>query len=248
MSSKSIVYSAAPGNSVLAALPLEEKQRVLPQCELVQINYDEVLGEAGKPIKYIYFINSGLVSLLTSVGGHASVEVGLVGKEGMAGLPLLLDVSISPVSMLVQASGAALRMKAEVFRHVLKQNPVLHRELNHYLYTFMAQVSQTAACNRHHLLGARLARRLLMTLDRLQSNEFHLTQEFLAHMLGVRRVGVTGAAGVLQEKKLISYRRGNITILDRKGLERASCRCYRDVKNIRERMLDEALESSVVGE
>ena len=111
------------------------------------------------------------------------------------------------------------------------------RELNHYLYAFMAQVAQTAACNRHHLLDARLARWLLMTHDRMGSNEFHLTQEFLAHMLGVRRVGVTEAAGVLQEKKLISYRRGNITILDRKGLERASCRCYRAVNDIRDSML-----------
>lgn len=226
-------------NSVLAALPPEERQRLLAHCERVELSDGDVLCESGKHMRHIYFIESGLISFLTSVGGHASVEVGLVGSEGVAGLPLFLGVSISPVRMLVQAAGAALRMNAEAFHRELKTSPVLQRELNQYLYAFMAQVAQTAACNRHHVLGARLARRLLMTLDRLHSNEFHLTQEFLAHMLGVRRVGVTGAAGQLQEKKLISYRRGNITILDRKGLERASCRCYRDVNNIRERMLSE---------
>jgi CRP-like cAMP-binding protein len=169
--------------------------------------------------------------------GHESVEVGLVGREGMAGMGLFLGSSISPVQMLVQGSGTATRIKATAFRNEIKRNPALQRELSRYLYAFMAQVAQTAACNRHHQLGQRLARWLLMTHDRARSNEFHLTQEFLAHMLGVRRVGVTKAAGLLQEKKLISYRRGNITILDRKGLERASCRCYGAVNDIRDRML-----------
>jgi CRP-like cAMP-binding protein len=149
---------------------------------------------------------------------------------------LFLGSSISPVQMLVQGSGTATRIKATSFRNEIKRNPALQRELSHYLYAFMAQVAQTAACNRHHQLEQRLARWLLMTHDRVRSNEFHLTQEFLAHMLGVRRVGVTKAAGLLQEKKLISYRRGNITILDRKGLERASCRCYGAVNDIRDRM------------
>ncbi|MHB8742402.1 MAG: Crp/Fnr family transcriptional regulator [Sulfuricaulis sp.] len=151
---------------------------------------------------------------------------------------LFLGSNVSPVNMLVQGSGTAIRIKAAFFQSNLKRSPVLHRELGHYLYVFMAQVAQTAACNRHHLLGQRLARWLLMTYDRMQSNEFQLTQEFLAHMLGVRRVGVTEAAGLLQNKNLISYSRGRITVLDRKGLERASCRCYRDVNNIRKRMLD----------
>jgi CRP-like cAMP-binding protein len=156
----------------------------------------------------------------------------------MAGMGLFLGSGVSPVQMLVQGSGSATRMKATSFRNEIKRSPALQLGLSHYLYAFMAQVAQTAACNRHHQLGQRLARWLLMTQDRLQSNEFRLTQEFLAHMLGVRRVGVTRAAGLLQEKKLISYRRGNIAILDRKGLERASCRCYRDVNNLRDRMLD----------
>jgi hypothetical protein len=195
-------------------------------------------------LRHVYFPNDAIISLLTPVDGHISVEVGLVGREGMAGMGLYLDIGVSPVLMLVQGSGTATRMKASSFRNEIKRNSTLQRELSHYLYAFMAQAAQTAACSRHHLLVARLARRLLMTLDRVQSNEFYLTHEFLAHMLGVRRVGVTRAAGLLQEKKLISYRRGNISILNRKGLERASCRCYRDVNNICDRMLDNAMDHS----
>jgi CRP-like cAMP-binding protein len=199
--------------------------------------YGDILSEPGDRIRHVYFPNSGLISLLAPVDGHASVEVGMVGREGMAGMGLFLGSSVSPVQMLVQGSGAATRMKAVSFCDEVKRSPALQRELNRYLYAFMAQVAQTAACNRHHQLGQRLARWLLMTHDRMQSSKFLLTQEFLAHMLGVRRVGVTKAAGLLQEKKLISYRRGNITILDRKGLERASCRCYAAVNDIRDRML-----------
>ncbi|WP_197702578.1 Crp/Fnr family transcriptional regulator [Sulfuricaulis limicola] len=211
---------------------------MLAASEQVRLVYGDVLCEPGMPIRHVYFPNSGVISLLTPLGGHESVEVGLVGREGMAGMGLFLGSGVSPVQMLVQGSGSATRMKATSFRNEIKRSPALQLGLSHYLYAFMAQVAQTAACNRHHQLGQRLARWLLMTQDRLQSNEFHLTQEFLAHMLGVRRVGVTRAAGLLQEKKLISYRRGSLTVLDRKGLERASCRCYRDVNNLRDRMLD----------
>jgi CRP-like cAMP-binding protein len=231
-------------NGVLRALSLRQNQRLRAHSQHVNLVYGDVLCEPGKPIRHVYFPNNGIISLLTPVDGHASVEVGLVGKEGMAGMGLFLGISVSPVRMLVQGSGTAMRMQAVPFRNELKRNPALQRELSRYLYAFMAQVSQTAACNRHHLLGQRLARWLLMTQDRAQSNEFHLTQEFLAHMLGVRRVGVSEAARLLQEKGLISYRRGNITVLDRKGLERASCRCYRDVNNIRDRMLRGAEDHS----
>jgi len=242
--SMSTAKQTAVANSVLRALSRKECQHMLARCEQVSLTYGDILSEPGDQIRHVYFPNNGIISLLTALDGHESVEVGLVGREGMAGMGLFLGSSVSPVRMLVQGSGTATRMKAAAFRNEIKRNPTLQRELNHYLYAFMAQVAQTAACNRHHLLGKRLARWLLMTHDRVQSNEFHLTQEFLAHMLGVRRVGVTGAAGLLQEKKLISYRRGYITILDRKGLERDSCRCYRDVNNIRDRMLDEAVDHS----
>ncbi|MHB8623742.1 MAG: Crp/Fnr family transcriptional regulator [Sulfuricaulis sp.] len=225
-------------NYILQALPARELQRILAYGEEINIAYGNVLCDAGKQIRHAYFPNAGIISLLTPLDGHATVEVGLVGNEGMAGIGLFLGSNVSPVNMLVQGSGTAIRIKAAFFQNNLKRSSVLHRELGHFLYAFMAQVAQTAACNRHHLLGQRLARWLLMTQDRMQSNEFQLTQEFLAHMLGVRRVGVTEAAGLLQNKNLISYSRGRITILNRKGLERASCRCYRDVNNIRERMLN----------
>lgn len=224
-------------NSLLRSLPPKQRSRLLAGCKQVSLNYGDILDEPGKQIRHVYFPNDGVISLLASVDGHASVEVGLVGNEGMAGMPLFLGIGVSPVRALVQGSGSAMRMRAAEFRDQIKRSPELARSLNHYLYVFMAQMAQTAACNRHHQLGPRLARWLLMTHDRMRSNEFHLTQEFLAHMLGVRRAGVTQAAGALQKKKLISYRRGSITILDRKRLERAACRCYRAVNDIRDRML-----------
>jgi CRP-like cAMP-binding protein len=229
---------SAVANSVLRGLSREEREHALARCEQVNLTYGDILNEPGDRIEHVYFPNEGLISLLTPVDGHMSVEVGMVGNDGMAGMPLAMGVHISPVRVLVQGSGTAMRMKAAAFRNELKRSPALQRELNHYLYAFMAQVAQTAACNRHHQLGARLARWLLMTQDRMQSREFRLTQEFLAHMLGVRRVGVTKAAALLQKSKLIRYSRGHITILNRKGLERASCRCYRAVNNIRDRMFD----------
>jgi CRP-like cAMP-binding protein len=223
-------------NTVLRSLSAKECQGVLADGEQLKLTYGDILCEPGKPIQHVYFPNSGVISLLTPLDGHESVEVGLVGSEGMAGMGLFLGVGVSPVQMLVQGTGTATRMTAMSFRSGIRRCPALRVALSHYLYTFMAQIAQTAACNRHHELGQRLARWLLMMHDRVQSNEFHLTQEFLAHMLGVRRVGVTRAAGHLQEKVLISYRRGNITIVNRKGLERASCRCYQDVNRIRDRM------------
>jgi CRP-like cAMP-binding protein len=225
-------------NSVLGALSPKENRRLLARGEQVNLTHGDVLCEPGRPVQHVYFPNDAIISLLTPVDGHASVEIGLVGREGMAGMGLFLGIGVSPVLMLVQGSGTATRMKAASFCTEIKRNPMLQRELSHYLHAFMAQAAQTSACSRHHLLGARLARRLLMTLDRVQSNKFYLTHKYLARMLGVRRVGVTKAATLLQNKKLIHYSRGHITVLDRKGLERASCRCYGDVKDIRVRMLD----------
>ena len=223
-------------NSVLRALSRKDYQHMLARSEKVTLTYGDVLSEPGDHIQYVYFPSTGLISLLTPLEGHLSVEVGMVGQEGMAGMSLVLGIDISPVRVLVQGSGSALRMKTAAFRRELKRNPVLQRELNQYLYVFMAQVVQTAACNRHHVLDERLARWLLMTHDRIQANQFLLTQEFLAHMLGVRRVGVSKAAMLLQKKHLISYTRSHISILDRKGLERASCRCYEAVNELRDGM------------
>jgi len=219
-------------NNLLAALPRKECQHLLDDLEQVALTYGEVLYEPGEQIKYVYFPNDSIVSLLTLVDQHQALEVGLVGREGMVGVPLALEIAISPVRALVQGTGTAMRMKATPFLKELRRSQPLQRELHRYTYTLMAQITQTAACNRFHVVEARLARWLLMTHDRMQSNPFRLTQEFLSDMLGVRRVGVTKAARTLQQNKLISYSRGNITILDRKGLEAAACSCYEIVKDM----------------
>ena len=226
------VNRARVANSLLAALPRAEYQRLLTCIEPVTLTFGEVLYQPGEPIRHTYFPNNCLVSLLAVVEGRTVLEVGLVGSEGMVGIPLALGIGVSPVRALVQRTGAAMRMKSARFLHEFRQNPSLQRELFRYTHASMAQATQIAVCSRFHLLEARLARSLLMTCDRVQSNEFQLTHEFLAHTLGVRRVGVTKAAGALQSRKLISYSRGGIRILDRKGLEAASCRCYQIVKNV----------------
>jgi CRP-like cAMP-binding protein len=226
-----IANRAPPANGLLAALPRNEREHMVDNLERVALTYGDVLYEPGDKIKHVYFPNDSIVSLLTVVDRHKALEVGMVGREGMVGIPLALEISIFPVRALVQGTGTAMRMKAAPFLKEFRQSPALQRELHRYTYALMAQVTQTAACNRFHVIEARLARWLLMTYDRIQSNPFHLTQDFLSHMLGVRRVGVTKAARTLQQNKLISYSRGTITILDRKGLEAASCSCYKIVKD-----------------
>ena len=172
-----------------------------------------------------------MVSLLALADGHRALEVGLVGCEGMLGVPLTLGVRESPVRALVQGSGTALRMKSAPFLNELRHNLPLQRAVSRYTYDLMVQVTQTAACNRFHQVEARLARWLLMTRDRMRSNEFRLTQDMLGNMLGVLRVAVTKAAGTLQRRKLIRYTRGAIRILDSKALEAIACRCYQIVKD-----------------
>ncbi|MGQ0523648.1 MAG: Crp/Fnr family transcriptional regulator [Betaproteobacteria bacterium] len=217
-------------NSLLAAVPRKDYQRLLGGLEPVTLPFGKVLYEPGDSIRHVYFPNNSLVSLLTLADGHLALEVGMVGREGMVGTPMSLGIDVSPVRALVQGSGTAMRMTAARFRKALRQSPPLQRALHRYVHLLMVQVTQTAACNRFHVVEARLARWLLMTRDRVRSDQFRLTQAFLAHMLGVRRVGVTKAAGGLQRRKLISYSRGIIRILNQKGLEAASCRCYETVK------------------
>jgi CRP-like cAMP-binding protein len=227
--------AAAPlsvANSLLAALPRKEYQQLLGRLKPVTLTFGQVLYEPGDAIRHVYFPNDSLVSLLTLVDGHLALEVGMVGPEGMAGAPLSLGISVSPVRALVQGTGTALRMTATDFRGAFRQSPSLRQALHRYVHLLMVQVTQTAACNRFHVVEARLARWLLMTRDRVGASRFRLTQEFLAHMLGVRRSGVTQAASALQQRHLIRYSRGNITILDQKGLEAASCRCYAMVKGM----------------
>lgn len=219
-------------NSLLAALPRKSYQRLLPGLTHVDLVFGDVLYDAGDAIHDVYFPSQSLISLLTVVEGHLALEVGLVGREGMVGFPLALGVGISPVRALVQGGGPALRMNAARFNKELRSSPPLQRELYRYVHAMMAQISQTAACNRFHIVEARLARWLLMTRDRVCSTEFRMTQEFLSHMLGVRRVGVTEAASALQRQNLIEYSRGNIKILDDLGLEAASCSCYEAVRDM----------------
>jgi len=221
-------------NSLLAALPRKDYQRLLAGLEPVTLSFGKVLYEPGDPIRHVYFPTDSLVSLLTLADGHLALEVGMVGREGMVGTPMPLGINVSPVRALVQGSGTAMRMTSARFRKEFRQCPPLQRALYRYVHVLMAQVAQTAACNRFHVVEARLARWLLMTRDRVRANRFYLTHEFLAHMLGVRRVGVTKAASALQQRKLIRYSRGNITILDRNGLEAASCKCYQVVKDVQQ--------------
>lgn len=213
-------------NRLLAALPRKDRQHVLASCEGVELAFGDVLCEPGERIRHVYFPTDSFVSQVAPIDGFASLEVGLVGNEGMVGISLTLGVNVSPLHLLVQGSGPALRMNAEPFRRELARSLPLQRELNRYLYVVMTQLAQTAACTRFHVVEARLARWLLMTQDRAHSDVFTLTHEFLAYMLGVRRVGVTKAATSLQRQQLISYTRGKITVHDRRGLVALACGCY----------------------
>jgi CRP-like cAMP-binding protein len=222
-------------NHLLAAMPRPAYQRMSTGLEAVEMNYGQVLYEPEGRIRHVYFPIDCLVSLLTAVDQERTLEVGMVGNEGMVGMPMVLGIGRSAVRALVQGSGTAMRMTVARFGVEFRKNLQLQRALFRYTHLLMAQVSQTAACNRFHESEARLARWLLMTSDRLHADKFLLTHEFLAHMLGVRRVGVTNAAGILQAKNLIDYSRGHIRILDRKGLEAAACACYRIVKDLQDR-------------
>lgn len=224
-------------NRLLDALPASDQTRLLERCEPVELAFTEVLYLAGARIPHVYFPTGSFISLVTPMDGDSGLEVGLIGNEGMLGITLTLGVEVAPFQALVQGAGSALRIPVPLFLQELERSRPLQLELKRYLYVSMSQLAQTAACNRFHLVEARLARWLLMTHDRAHADTFHVTHIFLAYILGVRRVGITKAALSLQEQKLISYRRGDITILDRIGLEAAACGCYQTERETYERIL-----------
>lgn len=224
-------------NKILAALSAKEYARLLPHLELVALPLGQILHKTGDRIKYVYFPNSGVVSFVAHMKEGASIEVGLAGSEGMAGIPLLFGDDVSQNEAIVQIADGAMRMKASVLTEELKRDGELQPLLMRFALALMKQVSQTAACNRNHHIGQRLARWLLTCHDRVNGDELKLTQEFIAEMLGTRRSGVSEAATMLQERGLIRYSRGQIKILDRSGLEKFACECYATVKLTSDRLL-----------
>lgn len=213
-------------NQLIELLPRRDRARLLAVCEPVELVLADVLCEPGQATSHVYFPLQGFISLVVLVDGSPGVEVGMVGREGMLGAQLALGVPTVPVHALVQGPGSAWRVAAPAFRNELAHSPALQLNLNRYIYVLMAQQAASAACLRFHQIGPRLARWLLMSQDRAHSDSFHLTHQFLAYMLGVRRVGITAAAGALQRDGLISYHRGDMVVLNRAGLESAACGCY----------------------
>jgi CRP-like cAMP-binding protein len=217
---------AQPGNRILSALPAEEYERLLPHLKPVALEYRQVLCEPHKSIRYSYFPEDSVISMVSSVIDKTVVEVGLAGREGMVCVATFLGALSSPHQGIVQVAGRAQRLRASVLRDEFKRGGKLQDLLLRYTQAHLVQIAQTAVCNRLHVLEARLSRWLLIMHDRVEGEEFPLTQDIISMMLGAQRTGVTEAAGILQKKEIISYTRGRITILDRRELEESTCECY----------------------
>ena len=213
-------------NQVIARLPRKSRLRLMKLCEPVQLTMAQVLCNGGKPVRHVYFPVECFVSLVTLLDGKPVLEVGMVGREGMLGAQIALGVLDEPLHAIVQGGGSAWRIGQLAFRRELRRNTALQQSLNHYIHVTMTQLAGSAACLRFHQIGPRLARWLLMTQDRANSDRFRVTHEFLSFMLGVRRVGITTAATALQRQGLVEYHRGDIKVLNRRGLEKAACSCY----------------------
>jgi CRP-like cAMP-binding protein len=227
----------APVNRLIASLASPGRLKFLASCEPVELRFAEVLCESGEQIRHVYFPTASFISLVTALDERSRLEVGIVGDEGMLGASLILGVQVSPQHALVQGAGPALRMSAADFNRHCAQSAVLRDTLKRYVHVLMSQLAQTAACTHFHGIELRLARWLLLTRDRAHSNKFRLTQEFMAYMLGVRRVGITQAASMLQARGLIDYRRGEIVIRDVARLEKASCDCYQQGNDMYEQTM-----------
>ncbi|HEX7312637.1 MAG TPA: Crp/Fnr family transcriptional regulator [Pyrinomonadaceae bacterium] len=224
-------------NRLLAALPREEYERIIPHLGHVSFKLGEVVYESGGQMEHIYFPTTVIVSLLYLMENGASAEMGMAGKEGVVGVALFMGGNTMPNRAVVQSAGGAVRMKAQVLRDEFARGGAFQRLLLRYTQALLTQMSQTAVCNRLHEIEQQLCRWLLLSHDRTDSDELVMTQELIANMLGVRREGVTAAAGRLQEQGLISYVRGRIRILDRRGLEASVCECYKVVKDEYDRLL-----------
>jgi CRP-like cAMP-binding protein len=226
-----------PKNRLLASLPREEYERILPHLGRVSFSLGEVVYESGGQMEHIYFPTTAIVSLLYTMENGSSAEMGVAGNEGLVGIALFMGGDTTPNRAVVQGAGDAVRMKAGVLRDEFRRGGLFQSLLLRYTQALITQMSQTAVCNRLHTVEQQLCRWLLLMRDRLEADELVMTQELIANMLGVRREGVTVAAGRLQEQGLISYTRGRIRILDRRGLEAAACECYRVVKDEYDRLL-----------
>lgn len=224
-------------NCLISGLPSKNKQNFLAECQQVDLAFGDILCEPNEPIRHVHFPVDSIISLVNPIDGHSSLVVALVGNEGMHGISLPLGLDTSQLRALVQGKGHALLMKAASYRRMFRQMPVLQRIHNRYIYVRMRQLAQMATCIRFHVVEGRLASSLLMIQDRAYSDVLHITHDSLSLMLGVRRVGITKAAGSLQKSKLIDYSRGVISILDRPGLEAASCGCYRTDKATYDRIM-----------
>ena len=224
-------------NQLLAALPDADLQRWLPHLEPVALNLGQVLYESGAAMPYVYFPTNAIVSLLYVLEDGASAEIAVVGFEGLVGISIFMGGGTTPSRAVVQSAGSGYRLRSDVIKAEFDHaGPAMHLLLR-YTQALITQMAQTAVCNRHHSLDQQLCRWLLLSLDRLQSNQLVMTQELIANMLGVRREGVTEAALKLQRAGLISYSRGHINVLDRPGLEGRTCECYEVVKKEYDRLL-----------
>ncbi len=228
-------------NHLIERLPRAARRALLAQSESVVLDNDAVLYGPGEPIDFVYFPTESCISLVSVVDGKRFLEVGMVGREGMLGAQLTQGVRTAPLRALVQGPGTALRVPARAFTREISRSAALLRLVDLYLFVIMTQCAQAAACVRYHLIDQRLSRWLLMTQDRARSKRLAITHEFLAYMLGVRRVGITTAAGSLQKRGFIEYHRGSLQIVDRRGLESAACSCYRDELRIYSRALGRTL-------
>ncbi len=224
-------------NHLLESLPKEDYERLLPELEECPLALAQIIFAPDREMRYVYFPLDSIISMIYVLADGSSAEIAVIGREGMAGISLFMGGETTPSEAIVQHAGRCLRMNASILKREFSRGGMLQQVLLHYTQALITQMSQTAVCNRHHTVDQQLCRWLLLSIDRLPSNELRMTQELIANMLGVRREGVTRAAGMLQDAGLIEYRHGHITVIDRAGLEQRVCECYAVVQKAYERLL-----------